>query len=58
MLSQLMYAPKGAKITAEHLREVMTYANAAGAFTCTRRGVIPSLPTAAELDGFLASRGG
>ena len=58
MLSQLMYAPKGAKITGEHLREVMTYANAAGAFTCTRRGVIPSLPTAAELDGFLASRGG
>ena len=58
MLSQVMYAPKDAKIAGEHLREVMTYANAAGALACTRRGGIPSLPTAAELDEFLASRGG
>lgn len=55
MLSQLMYAPKGARVDEDRLREVMGYANAAGALTCTRRGVIPSLPTAAELDAFLAS---
>ena len=56
MLSQLMYAPRDARIAAERLREVMVYANAAGALTCTRRGVIPSLPKAAELDAFLASQ--
>jgi len=33
----------------------MRYANAAGALACTRRGVIPALPTAEELEKFLAA---
>ncbi|HUU54307.1 MAG TPA: carbohydrate kinase [Armatimonadota bacterium] len=58
MLSQLMYAPKDRRMAGEQLREVMTYANAAGALTCTRRGVMPALPTGAQLEEFLGSRGG
>ncbi len=55
MLSQVMYAPKGAKLSEAQLREIMTYANAAGALTCMRSGVIPALPTADELERFLAA---
>jgi len=55
MLSQLIYAPSPQKLDDEQLREIMTYANAAGALTCTRRGVIPALPTATQLQAFLAS---
>ncbi len=58
MLSQLIYAPRDRGIAGGQLQEVMTYANAAGALTCMRRGVIPSLPTAVELETFLGSRGG
>ncbi|MFB3879945.1 MAG: carbohydrate kinase [Armatimonadota bacterium] len=54
MLSQLMYATKGAKLSADKLREVMVHANAAGALACTRRGVIPALPTAAEIEEFVS----
>jgi len=57
MLSQLMYAPRDETLTDVQLREIMTYANAAGALTCTRRGVIPSLPTASQLEAFLRSAG-
>ncbi|WP_028707678.1 ribokinase [Propionicicella superfundia] len=32
-----------------------TYANASGALTCTKLGAQPSLPTAAEIDAFLAA---
>jgi fructokinase len=45
-----------AALSAGALQGTMTYANAAGALTCTKRGVIPSLPTAAEAEAFLASR--
>jgi len=55
LLSQLLYAPREERLPHDRLREIMVYANAAGALTCTRRGVIPSLPTADELDRFLAS---
>ncbi len=55
MLSQLMYAPKGAKLTEEQLRGIMLHANAAGALTCMRSGVIPALPTADELEQFMAN---
>ncbi len=58
MLSQLMYAARDRRLAEEQLREVMAYGNAAGALACTRRGVIPSLPTAVELDEFLESRKG
>jgi len=55
MLSQLMYAPRDRKLPEAKLREIMEYANAAGALTCTRRGVIPSLPTGDQLEDFLRS---
>ncbi len=58
MLSHLMYAPKRARLPEGQLREIMTHANAAGALTCMRRGVIPALPTSKEIDQFLAARGG
>jgi fructokinase len=54
MLSHLMYAPKGERLSEGQLREVMSYANAAGALACTRRGVIPALPTAQEIEEFLS----
>jgi len=55
MLSQLMYAPRDRKLPEASLRKIMEYANAAGALTCTRRGVIPSLPTGDQLEEFLQS---
>ncbi len=58
MLSQLMYAPRQRKLPEANLREIMEYANAAGALTCTRRGVIPSLPTHDQLAEFLQSARG
>jgi len=53
MLSQLIYGPRNRRLSDAQLREVMTYANAAGALTCTRRGVIPALPTARDVERFL-----
>ncbi len=58
MLSQLMYAPRGEALPDARLREIMRYANAAGALTCTRRGVIPSLPSAGQLEEFIRSDAG
>jgi len=55
MLSRLLHAPEPKELGDDQLREIMGYANAAGALTCSRRGVIPSLPTASQLDVFLAS---
>ncbi len=46
------------EVEGESLRGTMTYANAAGAITCTRRGVIPALPTAEEVARFLSERAG
>ena len=37
------------------LREDLRYANAVGALTATKLGVIPALPTASEVDAFLLS---
>ena len=56
MLSRLMALPRGQAPGAGQLREIMAYANAAGALTCTRQGVIPSLPTAQQIAEFLARR--
>lgn len=42
--------------TAELLPDILRYANAAGALTATRQGVIPSLPTAAEVEAFLGAQ--
>ncbi len=41
--------------TAELLRDSLRYANAVGALTALRRGVIPALPTAREVKEFLQS---
>jgi fructokinase len=56
MLSQLMEEPRPLRLSDGRLREVMTFANAAGALACTRRGVIPALPTREEIAAFLAAR--
>ena len=44
------------QLTPERLRVALRYANAVGALTATRQGVIPSLPTAAEVEAFLIVR--
>jgi len=38
----------------DRLRKIMRYANAAGALTALTQGVIPALPTAAQVEEFLA----
>ena len=38
-----------AGLTAEELRDILTYANRAAAITCSRSGAIPAMPRAEEL---------
>jgi fructokinase len=45
------------QLSIERMREVLRYANGVGALTSLAQGVIPALPTAAEVDEFLVSRG-
>jgi fructokinase len=40
-------------LTVPALESAFRYANAAGALTATRKGVIPALPTAAQVSAFL-----
>jgi fructokinase len=61
LLSQLVRIPERgpdrfSKLSVARLREVLRYANAVGALTSLKRGVIPALPRAAEVDAFLADR--
>jgi fructokinase len=44
------------QLTPERLHVALRYANAVGALTATKQGVIPSLPTSAEVAAFLAAR--
>jgi fructokinase len=44
------------QLTPERLTAALCYANAVGALTATKQGVIPSLPTAAEVEAFLTVR--
>lgn len=44
-------------LTVERLRDVLRYANAAGALTSLTQGVIPALPAAAQVEAFLAEKG-
>ena len=44
------------QLTPERLRAALRYASAAGALTATKQGVIPSLPTSAEVEAFLAAQ--
>jgi fructokinase len=43
------------QLTPESLRTALRYANAVGALTALTQGVIPALPTADQVNGFLAS---
>ncbi len=40
-------------LTADQLEQALRYANAVGALTATKQGVIPALPTAKEVEAFL-----
>ena len=44
------------QLTPERLRAALRYASAAGALTATKQGVIPSLPTAAEVSSVPGAR--
>jgi fructokinase len=41
------------QLTVARMREVLRYANAVGALTALAQGVIPALPTAEQVEGFL-----
>jgi len=43
------------RLTPAYLRDSLRYANAVGALTATKQGVIPALPTAEEVESFLFS---
>ena len=43
------------QLTPERLTAALRYANAVGALTATKQGVIPSLPTAAEVEAFVGT---
>ena len=57
MLTQMMRSSGGVRKLPElddnQLRGIMRFANAAGALTTQKIGVIPALPTASEIEGFL-----
>jgi fructokinase len=57
MLRQLLKEKDLASLSPRRLQEILLYANAAGALTTQRIGVIPALPTHAEIEGFLARWG-
>ncbi len=42
------------QLSPARMREVLRYANAVGALTALTQGVIPALPTADQVDEFLA----
>lgn len=44
------------EMRSDELYDIVRIANAAGALTCTRMGVIPALPTKEELNSFLEKR--
>ena len=49
VLSGLLLCQPLAGLTAEELRDILTYANRAAAITCSRSGAIPAMPRAEEL---------
>ena len=53
MLTQLMPHGDLASLEKQELDAIMRYANAAGALATQKVGVIPALPTAAEIENFL-----
>ncbi len=53
LLCQLVRGPWRDQLTVRRMRQAMRYANAVGALTSLTQGVIPALPTAAQVDDFL-----
>jgi fructokinase len=59
LLTQLISLPLAEKglphrqLSPERLHQILRYANAVGALTATKQGVIPALPTAKAVDAFL-----
>ena len=57
LLAQILWAAPGPggtwKMSPRDLEHYLTYANAAGALTTTKRGAIPALPTRGEVEAFL-----
>jgi fructokinase len=47
----------GAPLPEEELREILRFANAVGALTCTQKGAIPALPTPAAVAALLGEAG-
>jgi fructokinase len=58
LLTQLVVAHDDWRevLTVDQMYRALRYANAAGALTATKQGVIPALPTAAQVDEFLNAR--
>lgn len=56
MLAQLI-GKRIEELSCDEIYQIIRIANASGALTCTRMGVIPALPTKAELNEFLESKG-
>lgn len=49
-------SPWRARLNADELNAALIYANGVGALTAQKQGVIPALPTAADVEAFLAQR--
>lgn len=56
MLSKLIELKDLSNLTQQQLNPIMQYANAAGALATQKIGVIPSLPTHAEIEQFLSRK--
>lgn len=56
MLSQLLDGPAPVTLDEDALRKILRYANAAGALATQEVGVIPALPSRAQIQQFLEAR--
>jgi fructokinase len=58
LLCRLISAPSGwrSQLTVNRMRYIVRYASAVAALTARTLGVIPALPTAAQVDAFLGQR--
>jgi fructokinase len=56
LLCQLVCSGQQERLSLARMREVLRYANAVGALTSLTQGVIPALPTARQVQAFLAQQ--
>jgi fructokinase len=54
LLCQLVRTDWREQLLSARMREILCFANAVGALTSLTQGVIPALPTAAQVEAFLA----